>query len=123
MTVIALPTVAAEPAPAVMRDLAPARPTGSSVEVIPPRRPRPVSTPASGSVRTEADATRPAASEIPPESGQHGEEGFSSGAATKMQGSRGSGTVETGIGPLPADLWQMLGQQARGEAQASASSV
>lgn len=72
------PTVPATEAPA------PARMTRSSIEIIPPRRPRPQATP-----QTVVPQVRHAAAAQPEE-----------------------GLVRTEIGPLPADLWTLINEPA-----------
>jgi hypothetical protein len=96
--------------PAIMRALPPAQPTSSAVEVITPRRPRPVGAAWSEPFQTPG-ATQAMAGEA--------------AAATTLQRaaepsavplSSGEGAmVATEIGPLPADLWSLLDQQPPGE--------
>ncbi|MBN1247129.1 MAG: hypothetical protein JXC32_05685, partial [Anaerolineae bacterium] len=130
------PTSPAE-AGAVLQRVAAARTTSSSIETIPPRRPRPARRPEPETtappprldVQPASDATRPPA----PETRLATEQMEASGPSQRVpedrgaliqrpevqrpQGSvAGTGTpaipvVTTEIGPLPSDLWELIGEQ------------
>jgi hypothetical protein len=91
---------------ALLREVAPGQPTESTVEVVTPRRPRPV----------------PAAAHSTPAEGQPGSSYPKTGA--DMPGlAEGveAAAVATEIGPLPADLWSLIGQEPPAERAASAA--
>jgi len=90
------------------------QPTDSRVEVVAPRRPRPLPSPLSASARlpeqTAADATFPlfAGASVDSEMSAVQQQPYSS-----FQGEpqRLSTAIPTDIGPLPSDLWALIGQQ------------
>ena len=89
-----------------LREVSPGQPTDSTVEVITPRRPRPAPV---LQQRKERQAISLQPSDRPsPESGK-GDEYIDE--AEKP--SRASETVETEIGPLPSDLWELIGESPR----------
>jgi hypothetical protein len=101
----------------LLQKLEPGRPTGSPVEVIPPRQPRPGLAPGKPPVGS-GDDTVPHTFEgesVPPETPSTIQR-MSSVETTLPAGvpepnpMPESDLVETKIGPLPADLWLLLGQ-------------
>jgi hypothetical protein len=84
-----------------LQDVHTAQATGSGIELIPPRRPRPVPAPA-GSSETVIESSRPPA------------EAAQSAMQRQVDTSPGNeivepGVVPTEIGPLPGDLWNLVG--------------
>ena len=92
----------------ILQGVATEQPTDSSVEVVPPRRPRP------GSVRR---STPTAASPAPPAPDSPPLQRQSDPAVTPSQ-QTGQEMVTTDIGPLPGDLWGLLGEDSPEESRA-----
>lgn len=91
-----------------LQRVASGQPTHSSVELVAPRRPRP---PAPARPRGQTKATPPEASQIEPDSIPASESpGPVPQASETEPGPETADAVPTEIGPLPADLWQLLGQ-------------
>lgn len=88
----------------LLQEVAPGQPTDSLVEIVTPRRPRPAAPPPKSTMLMES----PSEIESPREEDEAGvaQEAFS--------------TVPTEIGPLPADLWRLIGQEPPAEAQSAA---
>jgi hypothetical protein len=96
--------------PAIMRALPPAQPTSSAVEVITPRRPRPVGASWSEPFQTPGSTRAMAGEAAAAKSLQRAAEP----SAVPLSSGEGA-LVATEIGPLPADLWRLLDQQPPGE--------
>lgn len=110
VTVIAPPTVDADQTPAIVRDLPAAQPTDSAIEVIAPTRPRPTGAPSSQTGGASTTTAKPMTFEdTVPAPRQEREE-----ASIAPPPAGGKDVVATEIGPLPADLWQLLEQQPPG---------
>ena len=106
-----------------LRDVAPGQPTDSSIEIIPPRRPRPELVEGPRPVAPPSSARQPPAEPGTATRSPGGATSRSSpvqrrqdGGSDAAQGQslekslRESEVVQTEIGPLPADLWHLLGQ-------------
>ena len=94
-----------------LREVSPGQPTDSTVEVITPRRPRPASV---LQQRKERQAISLQPSDHPsPESGKGDEYIGDEYIDQAEKPLRTSETVETEIGPLPSDLWELIGESPR----------
>ena len=99
-----------------LREVSPGQPTDSTVEVITPRRPRPAPV---LQQRKERQAISLQPSDHPsPESGKGdeyiGDEYIGDEYIDQAEKPlRTSETVETEIGPLPSDLWELIGESPR----------
>ena len=106
-----------EPPPAdIMLQVSPARSTTSSIEVVPPRRPRSAGTETAGAADAAQDAEQaepvPFHQDVPPGeavssiSRQPATDAETAPAAAPEQPQ----SVPTEIGPLPGDLWRLIGE-------------
>ncbi len=82
----------------VLENISPGQPTDSSLEYIAPRRPRPGA--GNAGISHQASPSRP----VPLPVQRSGEE------SPNIEQASASYLVETDIGPLPSDLWQLIGQ-------------
>lgn len=97
----------------VLQDVAVGQPTDSSVELITPHRPRPVAPAKPETSKTEIK-TKPvsrARRDTFSEPSVPVTEASESGTATIVQRSAAPEEVETEIGTLPGDLWQLINQE------------
>jgi len=111
----------------VLESVAAARPTESGIEVIPPRRPRPTQTRIVGQPEAQAppilDRASPPPAPVVPVTPRPSVAAISRQRSTVVMGDEDTETlvpdltptpaarmVETGIGALPADLWELIGE-------------
>ena len=115
--IVSQPDMDTDVALQVVRGLPPARPTTSAVEIIAPRRPRPTVSASPGTTEPKTVATKQiefgdtAPAPVPWTEHVH-----------PAPPTGGDQMVATEIGPLPADLWQMLKQPPPGQTTDGAES-
>ena len=87
-----------------LKDVAPARPTDSSIELVTPRRPRPTPPPASGEVspaihRKPSESRQPVLPDLPSQPEE----------TASVPKREDPWMVPTEVGDLPSDLWRLMG--------------
>lgn len=100
------PPALAEPIRRALQSVTPGRASDSSVELITPRQPRPAA-----SKPAESQRGQPAANESKTQAApETAEAKTSTPSAAPLSPPAQPGLVQTEIGPLPADLWTLIGQ-------------